>query len=73
MKTCRINYHDGAGEFIHTAATVEKIYNHLFGDCIAFNDYTVTKDGVIVDKGEGIVVPCNCIVDLTDLLHQPEC
>jgi hypothetical protein len=37
MKTFRIDYHDGAGEFIYTAATVEKTYNHLFGDCIAFN------------------------------------
>jgi hypothetical protein len=62
MKTFRIDYHDGAGEFIYTAATVEKTYSPLFGDCIAFNDYTVTKDGVIVDKGDGIAVPCNCIL-----------
>ena len=73
MKTCRIDYHDGVGEFIHNAASVEKIYSPLFGDCIAFNDYTATKDGVIVDKGEYIVVPCYCIVDLTDLLYQVEC
>jgi hypothetical protein len=62
MKTFRINYRDGAGEFIYTAATLEKTYNHPFGDCIAFNDYTVTKDGVIVDQGDFIVVPCNCII-----------
>ena len=62
MKTFRINYNDGTGDFIYTAATVEKTYNHLFGDCIAFNGYTVTKDGVIVDKGDFIVVPCNCII-----------
>ncbi len=49
MKTFRIDYHDGAGEFIYTDATVEKTYSPLFGDCVAFNDYTVTKDGVIVD------------------------
>ena len=62
MNTFRIDYHDGAGEFIYTAPTLEKTYNHLFGDCIAFNDYTVTKDGVIVDKGDSIVVPCSCII-----------
>ena len=31
MKTFRIDYHDGAGEFIYTAATVEKTYSPLFG------------------------------------------
>jgi hypothetical protein len=63
MKTFRIDYHDGRGEFIYASATVEKTYNHILGDCIAFNDYTVTKDGVIVDKGDSIVVPCDCIIE----------
>ena len=66
MWTFHIDYRDGAGEFIYAAPTVEKTYSPLFGDCIAFSDYTVTKDGVIVDKGDSIVVPRKCIKNVSE-------